>query len=161
MTADSHEAARSVLRIVPLVMRAVAADLRDSPHGILPPHFPILWMLRQRSWSLGELAEKQAVSPPTMSNTVTALEARGWVQRTPSAGDRRRVQVELTAQGRDVLDNVQRRSEARMAALLDRLSAAECQTLTRGLALLEHAFMAQPSRVQPCAATGRLEQSEE
>ncbi len=156
MTADSREAARNVLRVIPLVMRTVAADLRDSPHGILPPHFRILWMLHHRSLCLGELAERQAVSAPTMSNTVTALEARGWVRRSPSASDRRRVLVELTEQGRSVLADAQRRTEENVAALLDKLSDGERQTLASGLALLERAFTAQPG-----AGGGCPEQSEE
>src|SRR2546429_9975474 len=48
---------------------------------------------------LGELAAGEGVSPAAMSKHVDRLEAAGLVTRTP-AGDRRRVDIELTPSGR-------------------------------------------------------------
>ncbi|MER5308343.1 MarR family transcriptional regulator [Streptomyces sp. NPDC002773] len=48
-----------------------------------------------------ELAQDLDLVPASVSGRLDALEKRGLVRRTPSAADRRRVVVELTALGRE------------------------------------------------------------
>lgn len=133
-------AARQVLQIIPLVMRVVAAELRSAPHVIVPAHYRLLHMLCRGSRNLSDMAEIQAVSLPTMSNTIDTLEERGWVVRTRSADDRRVVLVELTPAGRSVLEAVEQQAEERLAALLGLLSDEERRTLVDGLEILRRAF---------------------
>jgi DNA-binding MarR family transcriptional regulator len=47
-----------------------------------------------------ELAADLGMPPNSVTGRLDALERRGFVRRTPSATDRRRVQVELTDEGR-------------------------------------------------------------
>jgi DNA-binding MarR family transcriptional regulator len=47
-----------------------------------------------------ELAADLGMPPNSVTGRLDALERRGFVRRTPSATDRRRVQVELTGEGR-------------------------------------------------------------
>ncbi|MBQ0893320.1 MarR family transcriptional regulator [Micromonospora sp. U56] len=47
----------------------------------------------------GELADDMAMAPASVTARVDALERRGFVRRTPSTVDRRRVDVELTEAG--------------------------------------------------------------
>lgn len=47
-----------------------------------------------------ELAADLKMAPASITGRLDALERRGYVRRTPSAEDRRRVDVELTADGR-------------------------------------------------------------
>jgi DNA-binding MarR family transcriptional regulator len=49
---------------------------------------------------VGELASKLAVTAPTVSDSVAALERKGLVTRRAVAGDARRVEVRLTPRGR-------------------------------------------------------------
>ena len=92
MTRDqAREAARELLEIMPLVMRTVAAELRFSGELPAPAHFPLLMMLDEQPRTLTELAVLRGVSPPTMSNSITALVQRGWARRSaPGQGSPRR-----------------------------------------------------------------------
>src|SRR5574341_1425326 len=86
---DTQQVAAQCLQVIPLVMRAVASDMRQMGQPFAPPHFRLMRMLHDQQWRLTDLAERLAVSNATMSNTISALEARGWVQRQRSEDDRR------------------------------------------------------------------------
>ncbi|GAA2867341.1 MarR family winged helix-turn-helix transcriptional regulator [Microbacterium arabinogalactanolyticum] len=63
--------------------------------------------------TLSGLAEHERVTAPTMSATVNGLEELGLVVRVPDEDDRRRVYVEITAEGEKVvIATVRRRDEA-------------------------------------------------
>ena len=83
------DAAREILRVVPLVMRTVAAELRAAGDLPAPAHFALLTILSHRPRSLTELAGIQGVSLPTMSNSITSMAERGWVKRIARGQDRR------------------------------------------------------------------------
>jgi DNA-binding MarR family transcriptional regulator len=138
----SSQIARRTLDIIPLVMRVMAAQVRQSPGGVATNHAPILGMLQIRPFTLGELAARMSVSAPTMSNTVTTLEERGWVRRRRSEEDRRVVWIEVTEEGQKALDAMQDEVEARIAKLLEGLSPEEQETLVNGLTLLRDVFAA-------------------
>jgi DNA-binding MarR family transcriptional regulator len=137
----TQKAARQVMEIVPLVMRTIGAEMRRTDHPLMPGHMRVLHMCSHRAWGLGDLAGAQAVSAPTMSNTVSALVERGWLTRTQAEDDRRKVMIELTPEGKRVLEEVRQQSEARVAELLAPLSPDERDTLLAGLAVLRNAFM--------------------
>lgn len=60
----------------------------------------------------------------TLTNTLRDLEARGYVVRSPTEGDRRSYAVSLTPVGRDLLDQLRRHAEAH-DAMLDRVVGAD------------------------------------
>jgi len=68
-----------------------------------------------------QLAAIDQCSQSTMSGTVTALVARGWVAKQPDPADARGSLVTLTATGRRTLAHARR---ANGAAIADRLAAA-------------------------------------
>ncbi len=140
MSTKAETAARQVLEVVPLVMRTLASELRRTPYDMAPVHFRLLVLLAERPHNLSELAHRQAVSLPTMSNSITTLVERGWVTRVRPPQDRRMVQVELTAAGQAVLEEILRRGEARVTELLGSLTPAECDRLLAGCAILRAAF---------------------
>ena len=134
--------ARAILRIIPLVMRTVAAELRAAGELPAPAHFGLLSMLAEHPRTLTELALLQGVSLPTMSNSVSAMVHRGWVRRTAAlARDRRVVMVEVTAAGKAVVERVGRAAEAHLADQLAPLDQASRRKLQSGLAVLRRAFV--------------------
>jgi DNA-binding MarR family transcriptional regulator len=149
---QARVAAREILKIVPLVMRTVAAELRAA--GELPAHFGLLTVLSAQSRTLTELATLQGVSLPTMSNSISAMVQRGWVQRTSPLRDRRVVIIDATPVGRAALERVTRAAEAHLADVLTPLDAASRRRLQFGLAVLWKVFGAPP------AATGRRRRAE-
>jgi|SRR5581483_11413279 len=141
MTRDqARDAARDILQIIPLVMRAVAAELRSGGELPAPAHFGLLSVLSQRPRSLTELAALQGVSLPTMSSSISAMVERGWVRRAAPDGDRRVVMVDATAAGKAALDRVARAAEAHLAEVLAPLDAPSRRRLHGGLAVLRKVF---------------------
>jgi DNA-binding MarR family transcriptional regulator len=154
--AQAREAAREILKIVPLVMRAVAAELRAAGELPAPVHFGLLSMLAPRPRTLSELAQLQGVSLPTISNSITAMAQRGWVRRTAPETDRRVVIVEVTPLGRAALDRVARAAEAHLAEVLAPLDGVSRRRLQSGLGVLRKVFSpAQPQKGPRRARTAR------
>ncbi|MBK8023810.1 MAG: MarR family transcriptional regulator [Chloroflexi bacterium] len=94
-----REISRRTLDIIPLVMRVMSSEMRHTLPGIQPGHLSLLGILDYRAHTLGDLADRLSVSPPTMSNTISTLEERGWVQQRRDEGDRRLVWIEITGSG--------------------------------------------------------------
>lgn len=143
----TRASARDILRIVPLVMRTVAAELRAAGELPAPAHFGLLSVLaaQPHALNLTDLAARQGVSLPTMSNSITALVARGWVRR--SAGpDRRQVRIEVTPKGRETVSRVGRSAERHLAELLAPLDDQARRRLRDGLGVLLGVFAEQPVR---------------
>ena len=142
----ARAAARDILRVIPLVMRTVAAELRAAGELPAPAHFGLLSFLAAQPspLTLTELANRQGVSLPTMSNSVTALAARGWVRRSVGSDDRRQARIEVTAKGRAAVGRVGRSAEAHLAELLAPLDADARARLQAGLAVLLDVFTHTP-----------------
>jgi len=88
--------------------------------------------------TISSLAERERVTAPSMTNMINGLEEQGYVRRTPDEHDRRRVQVEITDAGVEIVaQTVQRRDEllAEMLADLD-FTDAELKTLRDASALM-------------------------
>jgi DNA-binding MarR family transcriptional regulator len=135
-----RDTAREILEIIPLVMRTVAAELRAAGEMPAPAHFGLLMTLANQPRTLTELAALQGVSLPTMSNSVSTLVQRGWVQRSSPAGDRRVVLVEVTAIGTATVARVSKAAEAHLADLLATVDEPSRQKLHVGLDVLRRVF---------------------
>jgi DNA-binding MarR family transcriptional regulator len=139
MAAEKHPAnrvAQQILEIVPCMMRAVALEMRRRNPLMMPVHFRLLGLLSRHPATLTELAERQAVSPPTMSKTVAMLEERGWVTRVRSETDRRVVIIQVTEAGRHALHETYQQAEEYLTSLLMSLEPAELESLGQGLHIM-------------------------
>ena len=81
--------------------------------------------------TLGELAERERVTAPSMNRTVNCLEESGYVTRTPDAADRRKVNIALTDSGLEVVRETVRRRDAWLEQALADLSPDELDVITR------------------------------
>jgi DNA-binding MarR family transcriptional regulator len=92
--------------------------------------------------TLGALAAREQVAPPTMTHIVTGLEALGLARRVRDANDRRVVRVAATAKGRRVMERGRDQRVERLAGELRALGPDDLAALERAadiLAGLEHA----------------------
>jgi DNA-binding MarR family transcriptional regulator len=137
---QARDAARDILKIVPIVMRTVAAELRAAGELPAPAHFGLLTMLKAQPRTLTELAVLQGVSLPTISNSISAMEHRGWVRRSSPARDRRVVIVDVTPTGQAALERVGKAAETHLAELLLPLDPASRRRLKVGLSVLHKIF---------------------
>jgi long-chain acyl-CoA synthetase len=87
----------TIARLARHVELAVASvDLTLSQYRVLS-------ILGEGREAASALAEKLAVSRPSVTGVVDGLVARGLVRRDPGDGDRRRIDVNLTESGRELL----------------------------------------------------------
>jgi len=86
---------------------------------------------------LSDLARREAVSVPTMSRVLTALDEQGLVVRTPDPQDARGVLVTLSDAGERRLAQVRSHRTALVARRLGRLDAAQRASLQAALPALE------------------------
>jgi DNA-binding MarR family transcriptional regulator len=94
-------------------------------------------VVRQGPVRLGELAEREGVTPATLSRIVAALERERYVERRPDPADRRAAFLTATPLGQAAIAGL---SAARAAVLAERiaeLSPADQAALAAGLDVVE------------------------
>ncbi len=129
-TADlAHELRDTIARLV--------RRLRLEP-GPPAPQLTVLSRLeREGAASVSDLAAAERMRPQSMAQTVGDLERAGLVSRRPDPADRRRLFVELTADGRRLLHATRARREGWLTDALEReLTAGERAALAEAVALL-------------------------
>jgi DNA-binding MarR family transcriptional regulator len=121
----------------------LARNLRRETEalGVTSHQATLLWLVRSRpGLSLRELAGEEGISAPSLSGHVDRLEAAGLLRRVRSTGDRRRVGLELTPEGRAILKRVRAQRTSWLADRLGRLSDEERERVEQALPAL-HALL--------------------
>ena len=105
-----------------------------AEHGLTQWEFDVLGTLRRQGkpYSLTPTALMAAtlLSSGAMTNRINRLEERGYVERTPSADDRRSFQVSPTPRGLRAIDAAMAPRFAEATAAVKSLSAKERSLLT-------------------------------
>lgn len=84
---------------------------------------------RDGALTLGELAAREHVQPPSMTRITGALEDMGLVTRTPHLTDGRQVVFAVTPEGAKLLVEDRKRRDAWLCGRLRDLTPEEVQTL--------------------------------
>jgi DNA-binding MarR family transcriptional regulator len=87
--------------------------------------------------TIGQLAQAEQVTAPTMTRLVVGLERDGLIRRDSDPNDGRVVWLQATAKGRRILHGGRRRRVAALAADLAALTAAERNVLAAAIDILE------------------------
>jgi DNA-binding MarR family transcriptional regulator len=114
-------------RLRPVLLQ-VGRELRRETReiGVSPEQVSILVAIKYTPGiGVRDLATRERVSAPALSNHVDRLERDGLVSRTPDASDRRRVGLTLTDEGQRVLRRVRSRRTAWLATRLRGLEPEE------------------------------------
>ena len=82
-----------------------------------------------------QIAERLGISPASLSDSLKALEAKGWIARETDPDDRRASLVHLSAQGRDIAKQLHDPDQG-MGRLLQDLDEADVGALLRVTQLL-------------------------
>ena len=112
-----------------LTPTAIAALASVDRHGPLTP---------------SELAAIERVKRPTITRTLSHLEAEGLVERTPDPADGRSALVAVNAAGRERLRRVRRRKNAYLARRMRDLRDEDLATLERAAVILERMREGEP-----------------
>ncbi|WP_292859460.1 MarR family winged helix-turn-helix transcriptional regulator [Microbacterium sp.] len=86
--------------------------------------------------TLGELADRERVTAPSMNRTVNCLEESGYLTRTPDETDRRKVNIALTDEGRAVVAETVRRRDSWLEQALAELSPQQRDLLRQAADLM-------------------------
>jgi len=119
-----------------------------AEHRFPLTHATVLGRLdREGAQGTSDLAVAERVRPQSMAQIVADLQADGLIERHADPGDRRRMLIELTDQGREALSQDRRNREGWLArAIADKLSPREQATLARAVELLERLTQGEGSR---------------
>lgn len=87
--------------------------------------------------TLTELADRERVSSPAMNRTVNCLQDAGYISRRANESDGRKVVIDLTDEGRSVVDETARRRDAWVEAALAEIAPDDREILARAAAIMQ------------------------
>ena len=128
-----------LLSLLPRIGK-LAAQVAHERGAISLERARILWQLVESPRRSGELAQRCALTPASVSELVDLLERDGLVRRSEDATDRRVVVVEITPRGRREIERVGELMRAPVAKVLAGLSADKRARLAAALGDLQEAF---------------------
>lgn len=138
-TAEDVRVAGILLSLLPRIVK-LAAQVAHERGAISLERARILWQLEESPRRSGELAQRCALTPASVSELVDLLERDGLVRRSEDRTDRRVVVVEITARGRREIERVGELMRAPVAKVLAGLSADKRARLAAALNDLQEAF---------------------
>lgn len=122
---------------------------QEAGTGLTPSQLSALATVHNHGpLTLGALAEREQVAPPSITKVVTKLEADGLLQRTPDPVDRRVSHVRTTAAGAELVDESRRRKTAWLTDRIHELGEGERERLAGALDVLDR-LVAQESPGAP------------
>ena len=95
---------------LPLMLTVVKSRLNQvtwrllAPYGVTPQQYQVLRVLSDSpSLCHGQLAGALGLDKPTATRLVQALQRKGWVEVSPHACDGRKLRLDLSPSGRDLV----------------------------------------------------------
>ena len=142
MPVSPKDTASEMLVVMPLVMRAVRAEMRSHRALRLSvPQFRSLgFVYRHPGASLSAAAEHVGLTLPAMSRLIDGLVTRKLMRRRSHTGDRRRITLDLTVRGQALWQAAYDLTQASMTRKLSTLNGSECTTVAGAMRILLHLF---------------------
>jgi DNA-binding MarR family transcriptional regulator len=129
-----------------LAVGRLARRLRQQAEaGISPSGLSALAVIEQGPLTLGELATRERVQPPSMTRIIAKLEEDGLVVRSQDPLDRRISRVALTAEGKRTIDRIRSRKNAYLVKKLRSASPDELHALEQAVVTLERLLLEEDS----------------
>lgn len=142
-TADLGDLGRRVGYLVKQAQSALRAQMDRAlrPLELTVPQYSCLELLHQNpGLTNADLARASFVSAQSMNTVLAGLAARGLVRRPERAEGGRRLPAELTAQGRALVEQADRRVRRIEERMLAPLGAQEAEAVVADLARLVEAL---------------------
>lgn len=123
------------------LLGVVARSLAPALEDVTVPQFRlIVLVVTLGPTRSGDLAERLAVGPSTLTRNVDRLVAGGWVERRPGEESRREVLIASTDRGRALVDEVTERRRRELATILSHVPEHERASVVEGMAALRRAM---------------------
>ncbi|NLX23417.1 MAG: MarR family transcriptional regulator [Phycisphaerae bacterium] len=139
----ADDCARKLLAVVPVIMRFMRRQMRHHRCAELtvPQFRSLIFLSGHADASLSALAEHIGLSLSAASRMVQLLVDRGLMDRRAHAGDRRRISLSLTRQGRDAYRKALAATEAAMACTLKTLTPRQLGQIGLAMGMLHGVFV--------------------
>jgi DNA-binding MarR family transcriptional regulator len=130
--------AEQVMDAVPMAIRTIGAEMRRRhSEKLSAQQFRAMSFIRfNRGASLSSVADFVGVRLPTTSKLVDGLVDKKYVIRKTDGADRRRVVLNLSARGEEILDYMRRDAIGFVENILQPLSEKECAMMMLSMELL-------------------------
>lgn len=123
------------------LLGVVARSLAPALEDVTVPQFRlIVLVVTLGPTRSGDLAERLAVGPSTLTRNVDRLVSGGWVERRPGEESRREVLIAATPRGSALVDEVTARRRRELEDVLQRVPAADRAAAVAGMAALRRAM---------------------
>lgn len=130
----NQELGKKILSASKIMVNILSEALIGSKvQGLSAPQYRILDMIYNGVDKPAELARMLDISPPAISWILAKLEDGGFIERSHIKEDRRRVVLELTGMGKDVVRRVNARRRKLINAVLGRMDEREIGQLETSL----------------------------
>lgn len=149
-SATPFACAAEMLDVVPLIMRALRAEVRKrrAPELSVPQFRALAFVGRNDGAKLSDVATFLGLTLPAASKLVDGLVAAEYVARDVPANDRRRVSLTLTGAGRAKYESTRKQARTYLASEIEHFSADERERLLGAMRDLRRAFSAsEPSEI--------------
>ena len=144
MTAATSNPVDLANRLRPVLLH-LNRHLRREVHtsGVSPGQLSLLGLIDGNPGiGVAELAAREGTSMPSVCSHIDRLEASGLITRRQAERDRRRVDLEVTAEGQRVLKSIRSKRTAWLSARLSKLADTDLAAVAAAIAPLE-ALLAQ------------------
>ena len=134
-----EEAAALLLRISPIMHRKIHREVfkaiyEQAGEDIAPHHLMIMRMLYEIGpFHMTGIGDEIAISKSQMTHSTDKLISLGLIERHPDDQDRRKINIQLTAKGRETLEKLQQTTKDRLKAKLECLTDDDLDRLATSL----------------------------
>lgn len=137
MGADLHQRLQLKAGLEKLAELVRAQSWREDAAGLPPTQRAVVLALGRAAAGLraGELASSLGISAASLSDSLRAVETRGWLQRTPDPADGRAMRLQLTPAGAALAARLDG-PDSGLAQLVGALPAQDAAALLRAMQLL-------------------------
>ncbi|MFE6690992.1 MarR family winged helix-turn-helix transcriptional regulator [Streptomyces sp. NPDC057743] len=138
--ADVDAVTRAVLTASRVLVGVSARSLAAAEDTVTLPQFRLLVALSVHGdANLSTVAEVLGVNPSTAMRMIDRLTTAGLTERHPNPANRRESLIQLTDDGRRLVDEVTSRRRAEIATIVSRMDPAQGQALIDALTAFAHA----------------------
>lgn len=128
-----HEAVLSVVRTASLLSLKGADLFREF--GLTEAQFNVLFSLKykEKLWTQSDLGKRLVVTRASVTSVLDKLESKGLVERRAVEGNRRIYHVDLTPEGRKLIDKVEPLYRSNIHEVTADLDERACRVLVDSL----------------------------
>lgn len=128
-----HEALLNIVRTASLIEKISGVffgkfDITEAQYNIL-----IVLKLEGRELTQIEIGDRLVTSRSNITSLIDRLEHKGFVKRQDAEDDRRIYRIQLTEQGRRIVDKVEKAYVEKVEEIMSHLGKAECKTISKSL----------------------------